>query len=152
LLQIQRYIAFLMAFLVFGTSVCFSIDNHICKGEVWSTSYFGKADVCEMMQKQEESEVMSCCSGKAKNQQSSNHGSQVKKAPCCSQETYVNNSIDGKIQMDSFDVNFELNTVYFDLAKSFNFSYSSREKVSYITRPPPDYERDFQSYFQVFII
>ncbi len=147
----RRYIAFCMAFLVFGTSVVFTVDKHICKGEVWSVSYVGKARACKKMEKRADTPVMSCCMSSLKKQPSQGE-TQISKAPCCSQETFVNNFLNGKERPSVFSSGYIQTALHSDLLQSYLFSVVSVDKEIHVPRPPPDSRNNLQSLFQVFII
>ena len=47
--------ALFMAFLMFSSSIGFSMDVHFCENQIESVNFFGDAEPCEMMQ-----ESMNC--------------------------------------------------------------------------------------------
>ena len=49
-----RALAMFMAFLMFSSSIGFSMDIHYCGDELKSFSFFGDAEACEMMQPKQE--------------------------------------------------------------------------------------------------
>ncbi len=69
---IHRITALTMAFLMFFTSVGFSVDIHYCKGDLKSFSLIGEASACHQtkktcprhkkMESEEKSEDSKCCS------------------------------------------------------------------------------------------
>lgn len=148
----QRYIAFCMAFLVFGTSVVFAVDKHMCEDEVWSISYFGKAEACKKMQKQSETKVLSCCMPSTLEKQTSKQETQISKTPCCSQESFINSSLKGKENPSDLSSIHCQTAILSDLSESYLFSTIVAEEEIHALPPPPDIRSNFQSLFQVFII
>lgn len=84
-----RPIALLMAFLMFSSSIGFSMDFHFCGNELKTFSFFGDADVCEkMLVKQENESTHACCKAKEKATKSC-HNNKLSKGDCCHNESIV---------------------------------------------------------------
>ena len=141
-----------MAFLIFGTSVVFAVDKHMCEDQLWSISYFGKAEACKKMKQKSETEVLSCCLSSTLEKETSGQGPQISKKPCCSQETLINSSLKGKEKPSALSLINSQVAIHSDLSESYVFSVVSAEEKIHALRPPPDISSDFQSLFQVFII
>jgi hypothetical protein len=46
---LHKILAIIIAFVVFFSSLSFTVEKHVCMGEVTSTSYFNEADSCGMI-------------------------------------------------------------------------------------------------------
>lgn len=101
-----RIIAMTMAFLMFFTSVGFSMDVHYCKGEFKSFSLIGEASSCHSVKK-------SCPHHKAMQV--------AEKGDCCSNEQVVFDELD---QDFSFSNDIELTELDFLFIQSFVLSLS----------------------------
>ncbi len=76
--------ALLLAFLMFFSSIGYSMDIHYCKGEVWDIAFFGEVEVCEMQE--EVTPVKECCHRvEVKERQCKNHSgdSGIQREDCC---------------------------------------------------------------------
>lgn len=82
-----RIAAFLLAVLMFSTSVGFAVDMHYCGDQLKSFNLFGKAKTC--MEKAGNAKNQSCT--KLRMQQHAEHGEQsgdqIEKSDCCHDKT-----------------------------------------------------------------
>ncbi len=81
---LYRVTALLLAFLMFFSSIGYSMDIHYCKGELWDIAFFGEAEVCEMQE--EVALVKECCHRvEVKERQCKNHSgdSGIQREDCC---------------------------------------------------------------------
>lgn len=87
-----------LALFIFMNSVGFCVDMHLCQGKVWSVSFFGNAESCEMshshskMDKSSQSSH-SCCSNKVKESENRQGQEQFSSSDCCSSEQIVLNTL-----------------------------------------------------------
>lgn len=94
-MRTYRAAAMVMAFLMFFTSMGYSVDLHYCKDELKSFSLFGKAESCH--------ETMSKCPRHAQMQSSSKE-----EKGCCSNKLVI---------VDDLDADFDLNTQGVELSQ-----------------------------------
>ncbi|MDG2441456.1 MAG: hypothetical protein P8M19_07295 [Crocinitomicaceae bacterium] len=147
----QKSISILMAFLVFGSSVCFAKDVHICEGDVWSVSYTGYAESCGQM----DDAICSLPSAMINPKYNSEDwSSSVSNESCCSQERYICSAIDGKSKSDSNQDQFSLDLLplIWTIFTPHLFPSESNANQNKIERPPSVYRGDYQAIYQVFII
>ena len=72
---------------MFISSVGFSVDVHICKGEVTSVSFFGEAEACEMSQEiSGKSNIHPCCKARQEEKRLGSKENTVLKNQCCHNE------------------------------------------------------------------
>lgn len=83
-----RVTALILAFLMFFTSIGYSIDFHYCKGDLKSFSLFGKAASCHTQKKS--------CPNHTNTQLSPE-----KEKDCCSNE---------KLEIDNLDVDYDISS------------------------------------------
>ena len=55
-----RFVALMMAFLMFFSSVGFAMDMHYCGGKIKSISFFGKAKNCHEMVGESDTPIKNC--------------------------------------------------------------------------------------------
>ena len=97
---LHRNTALILAFLMFFTSIGFSVDFHYCKGDLKSFSFIGKASACHQTKK-------ACPRHKEmKSEEKSND------SKCCSNETVVVEDLD-------VDYNFSSDAELTDLQVKF---------------------------------
>lgn len=158
MILIKRIILSFLALLMFTTSSCFAVDVHSCKGEVKSRSLFSKAESCEMMTKRllaENQELPECCKQYAKEKiETSNSKSNLKKKPCCINESFsfkkdANKNGDVALVFAPA-LDLDLPTFFTIVKEELPVEI---ESSALIHGPPEPYLRkDIQSLFQVFII
>ena len=88
---IHKVVALLLSFLMFFTSIGYSMDIHYCKGEVEDVSFFGEVTSCEM-QTEESTSLKECChASDVRESQCKNHsiGDGIQKEDCCKDEVLV---------------------------------------------------------------
>lgn len=81
--RIYRILALTMAFLIFFSSVGFSINMHYCQGKLKSFSLIGKAKNCHEMAKA----TKSCHHHQAMIVEQTEEGCSIDKKDCCENET-----------------------------------------------------------------
>ncbi len=142
-----------MAFLMFSTSIGFSMDMHYCGNNLESISFFGAAEKCEMAQpKLEIASEHACCSVSQKEVEGCND-SKIVNGNCCHDETMM---VENNCELNSFDFSFEhvqqviiLGVLLFP---NFNIFEISTEPVIYSYYIPPIISQDISILNQVFRI
>ena len=146
-----RILALTMAFLMLFTSVGFSMDMHYCQGQLKSISLIGKAKNCHELQ-----DVKSDHCKKAK--KSCNHStdniSQKEAEGCCSNITVIVDELDE----DFFIADYNIENNSLDLLATCRPDILADALIidkninAYLHYKPPETIKDYQSFFQVFII
>ena len=106
--RIHRITALILAFLMFFTSVGFSLDLHYCKGDLKDFSFIGEAQSCFLSKKQ--------CPHHAKDQIDEKHDKD-----CCSNTNLEVKNLDEDVVM-SQDIN--LPDVQLKIITSFVYSFN----------------------------
>ena len=146
-----RIIALTMAFLMFFTSVGFTVDMHYCQGKLKTFNFFGKAKSCHDM-----GEGMKDCPFHAQmNETNKSEGSTISKKGCCSNKTlHFQSDQDHQLQTADFVVTKQL--------KQFVIAYVSvflgedfdlkREVIAFARYKPPLIPRDIPVLHQAFLL
>ena len=148
-----RALALFLAFLMFSSSIGFSMDIHYCGGELESFSFFGDAEPCEMMQpKQEKKSDHSCCEAPKKEIKSCNNRETVK-GNCCHNES-ISMSNGGAFEVDDISIEQfqQALTAVIILLPNFNLFSVTIERVNYAHYNPPPIIKDISVLLQVFRI
>lgn len=135
---LHKILAIIIALVVLFSSLSFTVEKHVCMGQVTDTSYFAKADNCGMIS--DECDVNNSLETK------------IKKEKCCNniQELFPGNQNEQQALQ-----NFEINKVQFALA--FNFTYldlfkQKNEFIPFIEYSPPLVGKDIIVLYQNFLI
>lgn len=134
----HRFFASVMAMLLFGTSTCFSMDVHICKGEVESVAFLGLSAKCEKENKAVSVDMPMCCKAKLEQQKKEPHFSQK---PCCSNKSIVQQSTMEEQSPTVFQVDSQGDYLLVENTSITTLSnIISREdtKAGFQALPPPD--------------
>ncbi|RMB57117.1 hypothetical protein EAX61_12155 [Dokdonia sinensis] len=134
---LRQITAFLLAFLVVGSTSSFSIAKHYCGGHLMDVAYFGDAQPCAM--------EMALANRYGCDQEV--------KSDCCKDEKIIIEGQDElKIQFESFS----LDQIVF--VSAFTYSYVDLFQgleqyfVPFDGYPPPLITHDFQSLFEQYLI
>jgi hypothetical protein len=145
----HRILALLMANLMFTSSVSFSLDMHLCQGNIKSISLFGKAKSCCAKENRNQ------CN-KRQNQCDYNSGQYQSWAqkPCCTNNTIVFQSLtyqaDQNLPGDERPIAPNLcNSIAFDAFKPHKLS--SHSFRNFHPHKPPLPEQDLRILFQSFL-
>ena len=140
---VHKIASFSLALIVLFSSLSFTVNKHICGGEVVNTTLFVSADTCGM-------EMDICKNELQKDKQTTS----VEKEPCCKDTMQVvqgndTNQQAQQMNLDIAQVQFIATFVY-----SFVLNYQLPTNTSKIVdySPPPLVRNNIQSLFQVFII
>ncbi len=147
-----KLIALFMAFLMFSTSVVFSMDIHFCENKLESINFFGEAEACEMMQeKQQSSEVHSCCEAPKKEIKSC-HDNEEANGSCCHNESISLSN--GDFESSTFAVvKFQQIVIaVIVLFPHINFFRPEEKQLDYAIYNPPPLIKDITIHLQVFRI
>ena len=147
-----RAFAMFMAFLMFTSSIGFSMDVHFCGGKLESFSFFGDSEPCEMMKPKQEKELRSCCESPKKEVKPC-HNREIAKGNCCHNESFV---IDNGGEFESSDFSLEqFQQVLFAvivLFPNFDLFKITSKQVNYAYYNPPPIIKDISVLHQVFRI
>ncbi len=128
-----------LALIVLLSSFSFTINKHICGGEVANTTLFISADNCGM--------EMQTCENKSSKQVTS-----FQKEPCCKDISELIQGNDNNQQAKEF----QLNIPTLEFLTTFIYTYLNNFKettsLKYVTYKPPLVFKNIQSLFQVFRI
>lgn len=142
--------AMLLAFLMFTTSISFSMDIHFCGGQIESIAFFGNTTACEMMQ--QEKEPKSCCES-PKKQVKTCYNKETAKSNCChNQKVVVENGDFEKTDFNINDVQPTIALVAFVYTYFKPLVFTSINKVSYTDYNTPPITEDITILHQVFRI
>lgn len=140
--KIRSYkgLSLLLALLFFANTLSFSIDFHICEGEIYSFSLFGEAEPCDMSGTEQSAVDHECCKKHIKSQQ--DHKSKIQnnghyfEGDCCSNKHLSMESLD---DYDRTEVNINSIDQYqvFCILYTYLFSTQESENVELILSPPP---------------
>lgn len=148
-----RTMTLFMAFLMFSTSIGFSMDVHVCGGKIESFSFFGNVEACEMMQEKQEVENSHSCCEAPKKEIKSCHNKEEATDNCCHNETFaVSNS--GEFETSDLSlVKFQqIITAVIVLFSTIEFFELSGKRPNYSYYNPPPIVKDISLFLQVFRI
>ena len=140
-----------MVFLMFPSSIGFSMDVHFCGNDLKSFSFFGEAEACEMMHL--EKELKHACCQAPKKEVNPCHHSEINEGNCCQNQTLIIGNT-GELEKPSYSVKhfqqlLEVNIVVFPKS---NFFLSLTSKNIYTFYSPPLLITDISVLHQVFRI
>jgi len=136
----HKILAVIIAVVLLISTMSFTVEKHVCMGEVTSTSYFTSVESCGMVMNEDG------CTGDDLSQQN------MQKEKCCND---VHELIPGNQTEQQAIDNFELNQIQFVLVYTYTYLnlYESKEDTSSIIHfSPPIVEKDYQILFQSFLI
>jgi hypothetical protein len=145
-----RFFALTMAFLMFYSSVGFSIDIHYCQGKLKSFSLFGKAKTCYEMTKA----VKTSPQCQKLREQQSNDSCSISKKNCCENNTlHFQSDQDQQVQATEFIVNQQLQqfiVAYIVVFFQNNFTEKNASTLAFYKSPL--IPRDIPVLFEAFLI
>lgn len=148
-----KLIALSMAFLMFSTSIGFSMDFHFCGDKLESISLFGRAEPCEMTQVKKEKITDHACCGAPKKEVKKCTNTSMENGSCCHHETLV---LDNTGDIKAFDFSLEQVQQVIVLGvlfvPNFNLFEVSVEQPNYTHYRPPLISKDISILHQVFRI
>jgi len=152
----SRLVAFFLAFLMFFTSIGYSMDVHYCGGEIQSIGFFGKTEACQM-HKEINKEVKQTCCHALEVKEAVCHQSKkdvVEEKDCCHNET-ICVTVDGDFEASKLlnakvSQNIIFTALY--LCNSFLINNTQETKASYLSYLPPVLIEDVAVLHQVFVI
>ena len=145
---IYRTTALLMAFLMFFTSVGFSIDMHFCRGQLKSVNLLGKAKSCHVV-----GAAMKNCPHHQQAQTAVNKT--IKKKDCCeNQLKYFHLDQDQQQNTASFSLSSlsSLQFIVVNLSTYSSTSFSNQEVTTDHLYKPPVLFRDIPVLFANFLL
>lgn len=148
-----RALAMFMAFLMFSSSIGFSMDIHYCGNELKSFSFFGEAEACEMMQTKKVKESNHSCCEASKKEIKNCHNKETVKGNCCHNERLV---IDNGGELETSDFSIEqfqqVIVTVIVLFPNLNLFKIASKQVNYAYYNPPPIIKDISILHQVFRI
>lgn len=150
---LHKAMTILLVFLMFSSSIGFSMDIHFCRNELKSFSVFGNAEACEVMQTKQKKESTHACCKLPKKENEKCHNEVVAKGNCCHNESLI------------FDNGGEFETTNFSLQQfqqiliaallivpNFHLFQTSNKPVNFAHYNPPPLIKDVSILHQVFRI
>lgn len=137
---LYKILSVFLAFTVLFSTLSYSVDKHICMGEVTDTSYFSNAKTCNML-----IEVKTCT------EQNLSHD-KVQKEKCCND---VHELIQGHQMEQQALKSLELDEIQFVLAFSYtlqNLYEEETDKIPFVSDSPPLVDKDINVLYQTFLI
>ena len=136
---LHKILALILAFIVLFSSFSFTVEKHVCMGEVMGVSFFTEAESCDMVM--EEECVVHDFPG--------NH---IDKEPCCND---IQELIPGNQNEQQAIDSLELNSVQFALAFTYTYLnlFETKEEITpFIDSSPLFIDKDYQVLYQSFLI
>ncbi len=135
---LHRILAFILSLIVLFSTLSFSVEKHICMGEVTDVSYFNNVKSCGMIEDECKNEDFKYNS--------------INKVNCCDN---IHELIQGnQTQQQAID-NFEIKQLQFIIAYSYSYIdlFEERKDLTpFIYYPPPQVNRNIQVLYQTFLI
>ena len=135
---LHKIIALILAFIVLFSSFSFTIEKHICMGEITDVSYFIAANSCGMTDEDcdinDSSEI------------------QIQKEKCCND---VHELIPGNQNEQQAIQSFEIEQVQFIIAYTYiyiNLFEDKNDIIPYRDYTPPLVDKDINILYQTFLI
>lgn len=147
-----RFVAVIMAFLMFFSSIGFAIDMHYCGRTLKSVSFFGKAKNCYELANEVKGIMKSCPHHKklktAKTTCSKDKG-------CCSNKTvHIQSDQDQQVSSVDFTINQQLKqfiTAYVSVFLLDEFDLDEGG-INFVRYKPPIIPRDISVLHQTFLL
>jgi len=150
--RIYRYVALIMAFLMFFTSSGLSIDRHYCQGHLKSFSFFGKAKSCYQLADAESN--LQCTANKNnKITEKANSCSLMQKDCCKNKLLQIISDQDKKIQSNQLLITQQLQTFVVAFVSVF-LSSPAYDTVSanHISYKPPLIPKDIHVLLETYLL
>ena len=136
----HKILSVFLAFTVLFSTLSFSVDKHICMGEVTDTSYFSDADTCGMIMEKE------ACAADGM------HTDKVQKEKCCAD---IHELIPGNQTEQQALQSFEIAKVQFIMVFSYalvNLYKEKKQLTPFSYHSPPLVDKDINVLYQTFLI
>jgi hypothetical protein len=137
----HKIISFFLALIVLFASFSFTVNKHICGGEIASIAFFVSANTCGM--------DMSICENDSKKTSEKT----IQKEPCCKNVTQVIQGNDNNQQAQQIELNFP--QIQFIKAFVYSFVLQFQPITSnfvFKSYSPPSVYKDLLTFFQIFRI
>jgi hypothetical protein len=140
-----------MVFLMFSSSIGFSMDFHFCGDELKSFSLLGEAEACEMMQ--DHKKTGHACCDTSKKEVKSCHRQEIGNGNCCHNESLV---FANSGEFETSDFSFENSHQYFSpvvvITNDAELFTLPKKQVNFTHYHPPSITKDIPILLQVFLI
>ncbi|MFZ2282795.1 MAG: hypothetical protein WAV86_02880 [Lutibacter sp.] len=134
---ISNIAVFFLTALLLISSVSFTVEKHLCGGQVFSESFFGNAEKCGMDD--------GLCKAE-------NNNLSVSKKSCCEDEIqFINGSVFEKTPVLKLESN-QQNFIVFNIIDAGLFSQKEKESTHFKNYLPPPNTHNFNILYQVFRI
>ena len=136
---LHKILSVFLAFTVLFSTLSFSVDKHICMGEVMDSSYFSDADSCGMIMEVEDCNI-------------DGFTDEVQKEKCCND---IHELIPGNQTEQQALQSFDIEKVQFLIAFSYtyiNLHEDDTDKVPFRDHSPPPVDKDINVLYQTFLI
>jgi len=145
-----RFVALMLAFLMFFISAGFVVDLHYCQGELKSISLFGKARSCHDMA---ESALMKNCPHHKK-MMAEKKGCSIDRNCCSNKTIYFQYDQDQQIQISTFVVSKQLQqfVIAYTVLFMLNDFSIEQEAAAFAHYKPPLISRDILVHNQSFLL
>lgn len=135
---LTKILSFFLTILVLFSSVSFTVKKHLCGGQVYSESFFGKAEKCGM-------DDDAC-------ELAANNTSYSKKSCCEDKIQFINGSIFEKVPTLKLNNKQQQDLTIFVLIDTVLFSQNKNESTHSKNYFPPPNTHNFNILYQVFRI
>lgn len=147
-----RFMALILAFLMFFSSVAFSLDKHYCQGQLKSVALFVKAKNCHELA----AGVSKCKHHQTRQQKATTEGCEVGKKDCCQNNTLFFH-LDQNKELPSSA--FLINESFKNFVGAFVFSFFNNDllnkentALAFRVYKPPLIPRDIPILIQSFLL
>ena len=135
---LHKILAFILALVVLFSTFSFTVEKHVCMGEVTDISYFTEVDTCGMIED-------NCMLNDEKH-------TSFEKENCCDN---IVDLIPGNQNEQQALQNLKINQVQFVLI--FNYAYvglfkEKEQPIAFNFYPPPIVDKNIQALYQTFLI
>ena len=137
---LHKILSVFLAFTVLFSALSFSVDKHICMGEVMDTAYFSDADSCGMIMEEEVCDI------------DSHDVVMAQKERCCID---FHELVPGNQTEQQALESIEIEKVQFLLLFSYTFInlYEEKKEITpFNYHPPPQVDKDINVLYQTFLI
>ncbi len=135
---LHKILAFILALIVLFSTLSFTVEKHVCMGEITNVSYFNNVESCGMIEDE------------CKNEDITHHS--FNKVNCCDN---IHELIQGNQNQQQAIDNFEIKQLQFIIAYSYSYLDLFEERKDITPSnfyPPPLVNRNIQILYQTFLI
>jgi len=137
---LHKILAVIIALVVLFSSLSFTVEKHVCMGEITNTSYFTSVDSCGMIMVEDD----------CNRDHFSSH--KMEKEKCCND---IQELIPGNQNEQQAIDSFELKQMQFVFAYTYtylNLFDEQAQPIAFHYHPPPQVDKEIQVLYQTFLI